>query len=125
LEGVTFAMNDVVSILRDERKLPIRQVRLSGGGARSEFWRQLQADVYGTACTTINTEQGPAYGVALLAAVGTGRFKNIRQACDQGIAITRTIKPDAKARKLYARHYAEFRRLYPALKAEFAEIAKL
>jgi xylulokinase len=125
LEGVTFAMNDVVSILRDERKLPIRQVRLSGGGARSEFWRQLQADVYGTTCTTINTEQGPAYGVALLAAVGTGRFKNIRQACDQGIAISRTVKPDAKARKLYARHYAEFRRLYPALKAEFAEIARL
>ena len=125
MEGATFAMNDVVTILRDERKLPIRQIRLSGGGARSTFWRQLQADIYGTPCVTINAEEGPAYGVALLAAVGTGRFKNIREACKAAISITRTIRPKAAAKRLYAKHYAQYRRLYPALKPEFAEIAKL
>jgi len=125
MEGATFAMNDVVTILRDERKLPIRQIRLSGGGARSEFWRQLQADIYGTTCVTINAEEGPAYGVALLAAVGTGQYKTISQACKQAISVTRTIRPTAKAKRLYAKHYAQYRRLYPALKPEFAEIAKL
>ncbi|HET6429649.1 MAG TPA: xylulokinase [Phycisphaerae bacterium] len=124
LEGATFAMNDAVTILRG-RGLKIRQIRLSGGGARSAFWRQLQADVYGTTCATINAEEGPAYGVALLAAVGTGRYKDIREACKAAIKITRTIKPDAKAKRLYARYYEQYRRLYPALKEEFARIARL
>ena len=124
MEGATFAMNDAVTILRG-RGLPIRQIRLSGGGARSAFWRRLQADIYGTTCVTINAEEGPAYGVALLAAVGTGRFENIREACKAAIKITRTVKPNAKTKKLYAQYYAEYRRLYPALKDEFARIARL
>ncbi len=125
MEGATFAMNDAVRILKDERGLRVRQIRLSGGGARSAFWRQLQADIYATTCVTINAEEGPAYGVALLAAVGTGAFQSVAEACKAAISVTRTVKPDAKAKRLYARHYAEYRRLYPALKDEFAEIAKL
>ncbi len=123
LEGVTFAMNDAVSLLGE--KVDIQQIRLSGGGARSAFWRQLQADIYGTPCVTINAEEGPAYGVALLAAVGTGEYKHIREACKSAISITRTVKPQPKAKKLYAAHYQQFRRLYPALKDEFARIAEL
>jgi len=124
IEGATFAMNDVVTLLK-QRGAKIRQVRLSGGGARSTFWRQLQADIYGTTCATINTEEGPAYGAALLAAAGTGRFKNVREACKAGIRVTRTIKPTARAKRLYAAYYEQFRRLYPALKDEFARIAEL
>ena len=124
LEGATFAMNDVVSILRS-RSLPIRQIRLSGGGARSGFWRQLQADVYGTTCVTINAEEGPAYGVALLAAVGTGAFKDVPEACRATIKITRTIKPVARMKRLYARYYDQYVKLYPALKERFAAIAGL
>ncbi|MCL2701623.1 MAG: xylulokinase [Phycisphaerae bacterium] len=124
LEGVTFAMNDALTAFR-ERNVAIKEIRLSGGGARSEFWRQLQADIYGTTCVTINAEEGPAYGVALLAAVGTGRFKDVRQACKAGIRITRTVKPQAKLKKLYETHYAQYQRLYPALKDEFQEMAKL
>ena len=124
MEGATFAMNDVVSLLK-ARGLPIREIRLSGGGARSAFWRQLQADIYGTRCATIDSEEGAAYGVALLAAVGTGRFKDIRQACHAAIKITRTIKPRPKLRKLYAEYYRQYRKLYPALKDQFAAIAEL
>ncbi len=124
MEGATFGMNDAVQLLRGQG-LNIKQVRLSGGGARSEFWRQLQANIYGVDCATINSEEGPAYGVALLAAVGTGRFKNIREACRQAIKITRTIKPQPKVKKLYAEYYAEYCKLYPALKAEFQNIANL
>jgi len=124
MEGATFAMNDAVTLLK-ERGLPVRQIRLSGGGARSALWRQLQADIYGATCVTINAEEGPAYGVALLAAAGTGAFKDVREACRAGIRITRTIKPNAKSKKLYAAYYAQYRRLYPALEAEFPRIAAL
>jgi xylulokinase len=124
MEGATLGMNDAVTILR-QRGLGIRQVRLSGGGARSGFWRQLQANIYGADCVTINSEEGPAYGAALLASVGAGQFKDIREACDAAIRIVRTVRPQVKLKKLYARHYEQYRRLYPALKDEFAHIASL
>jgi len=124
MEGATFAMNDVVRLLI-ERGIRIRQIRLSGGGAKSTFWRQLQADVYGLPCATINSDEGPAYGAGLLAAVGTGRFKDVREAARVGIKVTRTIKPNTKNKRLYARYYDQYRRLYPTLKEEFARIAGL
>jgi xylulokinase len=124
MEGATYAMNDVVTLLA-ERGLNIRQIRLSGGGARSKFWRQLQADIYGRTCVTINAEEGPAYGVALLAATGTGRYKSIVEACKAAIRVTRTVKPDPKAKRFYAGRYHQYRRLYPALREEFAHIAHL
>ncbi|MCY2924633.1 MAG: FGGY-family carbohydrate kinase, partial [Planctomycetota bacterium] len=124
MEGATFAMNDVVSVLRG-RGLTIRQIRLSGGGARSPFWRQLQADIYGTTCTTINAAEGPAYGVAILAAVGTGAYRSVPEACQAAIKITRTIPPKAAAKKLYASYYTQYTKLYPALKDQFAAIAEL
>jgi len=125
MEGATFAMNDVVTLLREDQGMRIRQIRLSGGGARSAFWRQMQADIYGTACATINTEEGPAYGAALLASVGAGEYGHIRQAVKAGISITRTIKPITANKRLYAKYYAQYRRLYPALKDQFAAIAEL
>jgi xylulokinase len=124
MEGATFAMNDAVQLLKG-LGLDITQIRLSGGGARSAFWRQLQADIYGTTCVTINAEEGAAYGVALLAAAGTGRFKDIREACQAGIKVTRTMKPKAASQKRYAALYRQYRRLYPALKAEFPRLAAL
>jgi xylulokinase len=124
MEGATYAMNDVVNCLRD-RDLDIREIRLSGGGARSEFWRQLQADIYATRCVTINAEEGPAYGAALLAATGAGEFASVVEACQAGIEITRTIEPDPARQEAYQRFYRQFRKLYPALKDSFKQIAQL
>ena len=124
LEGATFGMNDAVQLLK-ARGLKIRQIRLSGGGARSAFWRQLQADIYGTTCVTINAEEGPAYGAALLAATGCGEFASIKQACAAAIKVTRTIRPLAGSKRRYAKLYGQYVRLYPALKDEFARIAEL
>jgi len=124
MEGATYAMNEAVTLLRD-RGLKIRQIRLSGGGARSDLWRQMQADIYGTTCVTINAEEGPAYGAALLAATGAGEFRNVREACKAGIEVTRTIKAKPKARARYAKLFEQYRRLYPALKNEFPRIAEL
>ncbi|MFP4106194.1 MAG: xylulokinase [Phycisphaerae bacterium] len=124
MEGATFGMNDVVKVL-EEVGAKVRRIRLSGGGARSAFWRQLQADIYGKTCETINSEEGPAYGVALLAAVGTGQYSSIKQACKQAISVTRTIKADRKMKNFYATYHDEYQRLYHALKEEFANIAEL
>ncbi|KPK83384.1 MAG: xylulose kinase [Phycisphaerae bacterium SM23_33] len=124
MEGATFAMNDALTILR-QRGLRPRQIRLSGGGARSRLWRQMQADIYGSPCATVRTEEGPAYGVAILAAVGTGAYKSVPEACDAIVKVTRTIQPNPAARKAYARYYRQYRRLYPALRGEFAGIAAL
>jgi xylulokinase len=124
LEGATFGMNDAVQLLK-ARGLKIRQIRLSGGGARSNFWRQLQADIYGTTCVTINAEEGPAYGAALLAATGVGEFASIKQACKAAIKVKRTIKPLAAGKRQYAKLYQQYTRLYPALADEFDMIAKL
>lgn len=124
MEGATFGMGDVVDLL-SQRGANIRQIRLSGGGAKSKFWRQMQADIYGKTCVTIDNDEGAAYGVALLAAVGAGEYKNITQACNTAIKITRTIKPQAKSKRLYKKLHEQYDRLYPALKTEFANMAKL
>ena len=124
LEGVTFGMNDALSIM-DGMGLNIKTVRLSGGGARSDFWRQLQADIYHKAVATINAQDGPAYGVALLAGVGTGVWKNVPQACEAAIRETESRKPDPARTKMYAKHHAQYQRLYAALKDEFQSIASL
>ncbi|MCG6156855.1 xylulokinase [Rubinisphaera margarita] len=122
MEGATYAMRDTLEIIQ-EMEIPVRQVRLSGGGARSEFWRQMQADIYGKTVVTINAEEGPAYGVALLAAAGTGAYKNVVEACQNTISVVSELKPDGKTRKVYNSYYPHYRNLYQSLKTDFAEIA--
>ena len=84
LEGATFAMRDSLELIR-EMGVAIEQVRLSGGGARNALWRKIQADIYGCDVHTLNSSEGPAFGVALLAQVGTGAFKSVPEACDATI----------------------------------------
>ncbi len=124
IEGATFAMRDCLEAIR-ALKVPVEQIRLSGGGARSPFWRQLQADIYGQKVATINAQEGPAFGVALLAMVGTGAYKTVPEACAATIKATQELPPNEQARMVYERYYGEYRRLYPALKGEFVRIADL
>ncbi len=124
LEGITFGMRDALEIM-GEMEIPIKQVRVSGGGARSAFWRQLQADIYGKPIVQTNAGEGPAYGVALLAGVGTGAFKSVEAACRSAIEQTEKIAPDRKSAAMYDRHYAIYRKLYGDLKERFAEIGGL
>lgn len=124
MEGATFAMGDVVDLIR-KSGLRSREIRLSGGGARSPFWRQLQADIYGSKCVTIASEEGGALGVALLAMVGTGEYANIRQACKECITVTAEIKPVPRSKKMYRRLHDQYDLLYPALAEQFTTIAAL
>ena len=124
MEGATFAMRDSLEIAAD-MNIPVREVRLSGGGARSEFWRQMQADIYGKTVVTINAEEGPAYGVALLAAAGTGAYKDVVEACNSTISVVTKTKPTASAKKAYNKAYPIYQNLYQSLKGDFESIQQI
>jgi xylulokinase len=124
MEGVTYGMRDALEIMR-EMEIPVKQVRASGGGARSAFWRQMQADIYRQPIVLTNATEGPAYGVALLAGVGTGVWKSVEEACRRSIRQTEKIVPNRKLAAVYERHYPIYRKLYFDLKDRFAEIAQV
>jgi xylulokinase len=124
LEGVTYSMRDSLEII-EGLGVPVKQIRASGGGSRSPLWRQIQADVFGRKVVTINSEEGPAFGVALLAAVGAGAFKNIGEACAATIRTVSETAVNRKAAAIHDRAFPIYRRLYQSLKADFKSIAKL
>ena len=124
MEGATYAMRDCLEIIKG-MDIPVKEIRLSGGGARGALWRQMQADIYGQKVVTINASEGPAYGVALLAAAGTGAYKSVAEACKATITVTDETKPDPKAKKIYNRMYPQFGKLYRSLKDDFAAIGQL
>lgn len=119
LEGVTFALRDSFELI-DQLDVPIRQVRATGGGSKNPFWRQMQADIFGKPVSTMRADEGPAFGVALLAAVGVGHYKNIKQACAATIETAETTRPDAKRRKFYNAEFPQFQALYPAVRSKLS-----
>ena len=111
LEGVCFALRDSLSILNSLGLEP-NALLLTGGGARSPFVRQLQAEVLGVPVTTVNREEGPAYGAALLAAVGVGAYPDIAAAARATIARRPAEAPSIEAHRAYDAAYARFREGY-------------
>ncbi|GAB4138756.1 MAG: xylulokinase [Planctomycetaceae bacterium] len=124
MEGATYAMRDCFEII-EGMGIPVTETRLSGGGARSPFWRQMQADIYDREVVTINAEEGPAYGVALLAAAGTGAYKNIVEACEATIKVTTYTQPTEDGPAIYNERYPIYQKLYRSLKDDFKTIATL
>jgi xylulokinase len=124
MEGVTYALRDSLEIIR-ELGVPVKEIRAGGGGSKSPLWRQMQADVFGQDVVTINAEQGPAYGVALLAAVGCGAYKNVEEACAATIRVVSATACDKKAAKQYDRWFPMYQRLYESLKEDFQAISTL
>jgi xylulokinase len=118
MEGVAYGLRDSFEIFR-EMGVAVDQVRASGGGSRSHLWQQIQADVTGYAHSTINVDEGPALGAAILAGVGSGVYSSVESACDDVIRVTTSTEPDARAMAIYERYYRVYRDLYPALKPVF------
>jgi len=121
LEGITFAMRDSLEIIKS-LGIPIEQVRLTGGGARSHFWRRLQADIYGQEVATVSTTEGPALGAALMAGVGAGMFGSLVDAVDQIVKVTETTEPDARNVQFYSKSYELFKQTYSSLEPVYREI---
>jgi len=124
LEGVSYGLRDSLEILR-EMGLEISQVRASGGGARSKLWRQIQADVFDADLVTINVDEGPAFGAALLAGVGAGVYASVEEACDRTISITDRTLPNSNDSALYDTLYPIYQALYASLKDHFLEVGRL
>ena len=115
LEGVAFSLRDTFEIFK-EMNVPVEEVRLGGGGARSKVWRQIQADIYGREVKTVEAEEGAAYGAGLLAGVAAGAWPSVDAACDAVVRIASTIEPDAESVNLLDRQYEKFRKIYPAMR---------
>ena len=111
VEGICFALRDSLSIL-ESLDLSPKELLLTGGGARSPFLRQLQAEVFGIPVATVNREEGPAYGSALLAAVGTGAFPDLASAARATLHRGAALVPDAAAHRAYDAPYERFRSSY-------------
>jgi xylulokinase len=124
LEGVAYGLRDSFEIM-EGMQLPIRQVRASGGGARSKVWRRIQADVTGHTHVTINVDEGPALGVALLAGVGTGVYASVAEACRATIQVKDSTDPCAPNHAAYDRFHKVYQALYAHLKDDFAAVAQI
>ncbi len=124
LEGVAFSLRDTLEIFR-ELTIPVREVRLAGGGARSGLWRHIQTDVFGCPCTALKNTEGAAYGAALLAMVGTGHFASVAEACSHCLDVAERIAVDAPTRRIYSEAYANYTALYPALRDVMHRLAAL
>jgi xylulokinase len=122
LEGVSFGLRDSFELMKDAGLENIAQVRVTGGGAKSPLWRQILADVLGVELVTLSSEEGAAFGSALLAAAGVGVFNSVPEACKEAIKITGRTTPGSDVTK-YEELYPIYRDLYPALKHTFDAVA--
>ncbi|MFC1558680.1 FGGY-family carbohydrate kinase, partial [candidate division KSB1 bacterium] len=121
IEGITFAMRDSVELMRT-LGIEVSQVRIIGGGAKNPLWRQMQADVYNAEVVTVSSEEGPAFGAAILAGTGAGIYSDVRDAADEVIKPVDSYIPNPENVKIYEEYYQIFRELYPSLKDGFAKL---
>jgi xylulokinase len=120
MEGVAYSQKDCLEII-EGMGVAVESVRLSGGGARSDLWRQMMADVFGKPVAILEQEEGSAYGAALLALVGTGEYASVREVCKAAIREVRTFEPRAEERKIYAEGHRRYQSLYPAVKSSLTD----
>ncbi|MCK6579882.1 MAG: xylulokinase [Anaerolineae bacterium] len=121
LEGVAFGLKDSFRLIQENAPGGIREVRVSGGGAKSPIWRQILADVLGATLVTTNSTEGAAFGAALLAAVAAGVYPDVPTACRAAIRTSDPVAPGALS-GAYAGSYANYQALYPALKDIFTRV---
>jgi xylulokinase len=122
LEGVCFSQKDGLEIIADLGARP-EQVRLSGGGAKSVFWHQLFADIFDRRVATLETQEGSAYGAALLALIGSGEYSSAVELCGEAIHEVSVKEPQAQQAAEYQKRYEIYRSMYPALRPVFQAIA--
>lgn len=123
LEGVAFGLRDSMELVKGAGLGEIRQIRVSGGGAKSLLWRQILADVMDSELVTVNTTEGAAYGAALLASVGAGTWPSVPEACAATVKVLESTHPQADHAAAYETLYPLYRALYPALKPTFDAVA--
>ncbi len=119
LEGVAFSLRDTFAIFK-EMNVPVRNIRLGGGGARSALWRQIQADVYGHDVEIVHAEEGAAYGAAILAGVGAKAWPTVDEACAAVVRVAKRIPANSATVAVMNRSYGAYEKVYPATCAIFS-----
>ncbi len=120
LEGVTFALRDCLEAAK-KNGIEVKKTKLCGGGAKSPLWRKIVANVMNMPVEIPQTEQGPSYGGAMLAMVGCGEYKTVKESVEKIVKVKETVYPDQKIAELYEKRYVVFKKLYPSLKEAFKE----
>ena len=115
LEGVAFALRDSFEITKS-LGVKVDRIRINGGGAKSPLWCKIIADVLDVKVDKINSEEGPAFGAAILAAVGCGQYTSVEEATSKLIKVVETTEQDVDAVERYNKKYEIFKQLYPTLK---------
>ena len=118
LEGVAFGLRDSLEVARS-LGIRIDSSRICGGGAKSPLWRQIIAAVMNVKLEIIESEEGPGYGAAILAAVGCGTFESVERACEKLVKVVDTVEPDPELVQKYEEKYQKFKQLYPIMKNWF------
>ena len=121
LEGVAFGLRDSLEVAKS-LGIQIDRTKICGGGAKSPLWRKIIANVMNLKVDVIESEEGPALGGAILAAVGCGEYESVEEAADKLVKIVDTVEPEAELVEKYEKRYQEFREIYPALKPVFPHI---
>jgi len=121
IEGVSYSLKDCLDIIA-ELGVEVSAVRASGGGAKSPFWRDVLAGIFDKPIATLQTQEGSAYGAALLAMVGSGHFSSVEEACGATIREAARAEPDVELAGVYRTGHSLYQELYPALKSSFANM---
>ncbi len=121
LEGVAFALRDSLEVARS-LGIKLERTKICGGGAKSPLWKKIVANVLNLKVDVIESEEGPAMGGAMLAAVACGEFKNVEEAAARVVKIVDTVEPDPELAAKYEARYAQFREIYPTCKPLFEVI---
>lgn len=124
LEGVAYGMRDSLDIMR-EMGVPLNLSRASGGGARSQLWRQILADTGRVSIARLEVDEGPALGAAILAGVGAGTFTSVEEACDALIREKDILHPQEDQAQRYDGYHAEFQAVYNSLREHFKRMNAL
>lgn len=116
LEGIVFSLKDALRLIQT-LGVPIKQIRVSGGGAINPKWRQIQADILGAEVVTVSySGEGGSYGAAILAGVGAGFWPSVKDATKKLLKIETRTEPIKENNEKYEKIYDIYREIYPALK---------
>lgn len=118
LEGVAFGLRDSLEVARS-LGIQIRRTKICGGGARSPLWKKIIANVMNLKVDVIESEEGPALGGAMLAAVGCGEYPDVKTIADQIVKVVDTVEPEEELVQKYEEKYQQFRKIYPTVKGLF------
>ena len=118
MEGVAFGLRDSLEVAK-KLGISLERTKICGGGAKSVLWKKMIANIMNLKVDTVETEEGPGYGGAILAAVGCGEFKNVEAATEELVRVVDTIEPEPELVEKYEKQYQKFKMFYPTMKPLF------